>query len=670
MQCTHCGTWCADKQVFCFGCGEILVADDRQVHIGPYRLLAKIGQGGMGVVYRAHDPAGNKPVAIKVLDPHLLYKPKQRERFKREARMHKKLVHSNIVPLLDVVDEEGVMALVLELVHGCTLKEYQAYRGIPDWPEVVYIGQAILAALSEAHTQGVIHRDLKPSNVFLEDGGGIKLMDFGLAKSQQGGENITHSGVPIGTYLYMAPEQILGEALDIRSDLYSFGVMLFQLCTGQLPFISQGGGEFEIMEKQVRQPAPPPQEINSAIPDALAAVIVSLLAKEPKQRPEGCAAVADALASVADAAAPSLPKPGDTKGPKGFSELHVRVSGLAEKSFSEATTVVEEPPENCLLWAFRTVSSPAPDLLPVDLNRPPAIAPEQLQRLRQGIAAIPPLPQVWHEVLQLCDDPEAAPSDLAHVIGQDPVLTAHILRLGNSAAFAPSSHKEITQPALAIARMGMDTARDFILHLLVPDLARAKPTAQAEIHRIWRHSHTIALLFRLLNDHARLVDRHVAGLFGLLHDIGKIVMLLLENEARIVALAETLRTGTPALQAELQAFGYTHIDAGMMLALHWQLPRSVHRFIYYHHHPCWHDPGTWPADVQPAIMLGHMAHIALQAMAKDDAAKIGVWDGARRSHVPASEPMLRRPLRLPLVNIGEFTHMQHEVERLLSVLPA
>ncbi|MDX8411188.1 MAG: serine/threonine-protein kinase [Mariprofundaceae bacterium] len=292
MNCPKCGSVNAAKQLFCSRCEYALSDGENAPRLGPYRLVAKIGEGGMGVVYRAIDDKLHREVAVKVLHPHLLRNKELVNRFRREARLHAQIIHPNIVTLLSVYESASHLALVVEMVHGKTLKQFLRDNRHPSLFDVLRISDGILSGLSAAHELNLVHRDLKPANVLLGKEGDVKLMDFGLAKSQSATEDITKSGATVGSFRYMAPEQILNQPVDERTDLYAFGILLYQMCTGQLPFdITGSGGEFEIMEKQVRHKPIPPQEINPNIPAALAETITSLLAKSPDNRPRDCNAV-------------------------------------------------------------------------------------------------------------------------------------------------------------------------------------------------------------------------------------------------------------------------------------------------------------------------------------------------------------------------------------------
>lgn len=675
MQCPSCGTWYADTQAFCVSCGDILTKDNIPAKLGHYRLIAPIGQGGMGMVFHAFDEDLERDVALKVLHQHLIDDPKQLKRFEREARMQGQLTHPNIIKLLDSYETNHSLALIMELVEGCTLKEYAKYRGTLDLGEIITVSQHILAGLQAAHDQDVTHRDMKLSNVFLDNHAVIKLMDFGLAKTRQSDDDITSSGITVGSYYYMAPEQILGNSLDARTDLYAFGVILYRLATGKLPFTSSGGGEFEIMEKQVRQQAPAPESVNTDISEKLASVIMTLLEKDPKKRPENCAAVLEMINALGEAAPLSLIPSGDSEQVSSFSQLHeylISKKGdsdqVAEPESATVTSeaaLLEEIAPHTLIWAFKE-SPEASEEPPLDLRSPPPIQGEVLKRLRTAINDIPPLPEIWGRIQAILNAPDASPSDLAKEVEQDPVLTAHVLKICNSAAYTMPGSNPVTSVALALTRLGMDTAHDIILQMVVPDFSGKK--SDPEVRYLWYHGQAVSLISRMLAEYNTILDSRSASLFGMLHDIGKLVILHLEEKEKLDELREAIQSGTPALKAEWEILGYTHIDAGMMLALHWRLPRSIHHFIYYHHHPAWHTPDFWPSDVQPVIMLVHMSHLVLEMIGEKEN-KHEIWASDRRTHIPDTESFLYKPLRLPLTNAATYAQLEQDIAMLKLNFP-
>src|SRR5262245_61558144 len=210
--------------------------------LGPYEVVAPLGAGGMGEVYRARDTRLGREVAIKVMPPGARGDPTARERFRREALALSRLNHPNIEMVLDLGEEDGIDYLVLEFVPGETLTTRLARGRIPE-REAAELGAQVADALAEAHDRGVLHRDLKPGNVMVTPQGRVKVLDFGLAKFALplGDETLsmvelTQDGKASGTLAYMAPEQLLGAPLDTRTDLYAFGVVLYEMLTNQRPF--------------------------------------------------------------------------------------------------------------------------------------------------------------------------------------------------------------------------------------------------------------------------------------------------------------------------------------------------------------------------------------------------------------------------------------------------
>lgn len=210
-----------------------------------YEILAPLGSGGMGIVYRARDLRLNREVAIKILPDHLLLRSDALNRFDREAKALAALSHSCILSIFDFGTDHGVLYAVMELLKGQTLREY-LHKQIPPWKESVRIGEAIADGLSAAHSQGVIHRDLKPENIFLTADGNVKILDFGLARVEQPlaededttapTATATQAGIVMGTLPYMSPEQLRGERIDPRTDIFSFGVMFYEMLTGTRAF--------------------------------------------------------------------------------------------------------------------------------------------------------------------------------------------------------------------------------------------------------------------------------------------------------------------------------------------------------------------------------------------------------------------------------------------------
>jgi serine/threonine protein kinase/tetratricopeptide (TPR) repeat protein len=255
--------------------------------LGHYRIVQKIGTGGMGVVYRAHDDRLNRDVALKVLPANVLADEVAHKRFRREAVAISKLNHPNIGMIFDFDSENGVDYLVMEYITGTTLAHRLATGPLPE-KELLDLGIQIASALEEAHERGVVHRDLKPANIMVTPKGLAKVLDFGLAKMLHpcGDTHFTASSAEshtvAGTYPYMSPEQLRGEAVDVRSDIYSFGVVLYEMVAGQRPFRDQIPAR--LIDAVLNRPPMSPSSLKPGISLGLENLILKALDKDPERR--------------------------------------------------------------------------------------------------------------------------------------------------------------------------------------------------------------------------------------------------------------------------------------------------------------------------------------------------------------------------------------------------
>jgi len=262
---------------------------------GRYRIDARLGDGGMGAVYRAHQLRAGRDVAIKVLHPALSAERGTLERFENEARVIANLRHPNTLKLIDVGRlPDGRVFFVSELVEGETVAELLA-RGEP-LARTVEILRQVAEALAEAHGRGIVHRDLKPSNIMVERVGTkdvAKVLDFGIAKLADR-PGITATGAIFGTPAYMSPEQARGDPIDHRTDIYSLGVLLYRVAAGRMPFGAKSSGA--LLVKHMTEEPPPPSEVGADVPPALEDLILHMLEKDPADRPESIEEVAIQLA--------------------------------------------------------------------------------------------------------------------------------------------------------------------------------------------------------------------------------------------------------------------------------------------------------------------------------------------------------------------------------------
>jgi DNA-binding beta-propeller fold protein YncE len=256
-----------------------------------YRLEAMIGRGGMGVVYRAHDLALDRDVALKLLVPELAEDVSFRERFLRESRLAASLEHPNVVPIHDAGEVDGQLYIAMRLVEGTDLKAM--LRDGPIEPrEALDIVEQIADALDAAHARGLVHRDVKPSNVLVTGQGHVYLADFGLTRRLGDAGEALGAANSLGSVDYVAPEQIRGDEVDGRADLYSLGCLLHECLTGEPPF--RHGSETKTLFAHLQEPPPGASGLNPRLPVAVDAVIASALAKDPGERPGTCGQLTDA----------------------------------------------------------------------------------------------------------------------------------------------------------------------------------------------------------------------------------------------------------------------------------------------------------------------------------------------------------------------------------------
>jgi serine/threonine-protein kinase len=248
---------------------------------GRYRVEARIGAGGMAEVYRGFDPVLNRTVAIKVLNPQFARDAGFVARFRREAQAAARLSHDAIVGVYDTGADGDTQYIVMEFIEGRTLADFLSSGRRPSIEQSVELSRRIATALGVAHAQGIVHRDIKPANVMITREGRVKVMDFGIARMQTV-ETAPQTSSVLGTPTYLSPEQAQGQSVDARSDLYSLGVVLYELLTGRPPFT--GDSPVAIAYKQVNEIPVPPSQLNSEVPAALDAVVMKALAKNPANR--------------------------------------------------------------------------------------------------------------------------------------------------------------------------------------------------------------------------------------------------------------------------------------------------------------------------------------------------------------------------------------------------
>jgi serine/threonine protein kinase/tetratricopeptide (TPR) repeat protein len=299
-QCPKCHSENADTSLFCSACGEKLQAAEKlslfqtetlqaspgelstgSTFAGRYHIIEELGKGGMGRVYKAFDTEIKEKIALKLLKPETSFDEKMIERFRNELKLARKISQRNVCRMHDLNKEEGRYYITMEYVHGEDLKRLIRKVGQMPPGKAVSIAQQVCHGLSEAHSLGIVHRDLKPQNIMVDEAGNAKIMDFGIARSLHT-ESLTGTGVMIGTPEYMSPEQVEGKDIDRRSDIYSLGIILYEMLTGRVPF--EGDTPFTIGVKHKSEIPKDPKDLNPQIPGELSRLILRCLEKDRSKR--------------------------------------------------------------------------------------------------------------------------------------------------------------------------------------------------------------------------------------------------------------------------------------------------------------------------------------------------------------------------------------------------
>src|SRR5580658_7543058 len=309
--------------------------------LGDYEILGILGAGGMGKVHKVRNTISDRVEAMKILLPDLAGQKELADRFLREIKVLASLNHPNIAALRTALTLDNQLVMIMEFVDGVTLSSRLQQGAIPPTQAIKYIDQ-VLDALSYAHKQNIIHRDIKPANMMLTPDGSVKLMDFGIARSATD-RSLTLTGTTLGSLNYMPPEQVKGDPADNRSDLYSLGVSLYEMVTGQLPF--QADSNYAMMAAHLQEVPKPPIVLRPGIPQALNQIIVMALAKDPGQRFQSADAFRGALKSVSPQGGPAE----TVVDPRTYAPSPSANAGSATALFQETpasqspTTVVDTP---------------------------------------------------------------------------------------------------------------------------------------------------------------------------------------------------------------------------------------------------------------------------------------------------------------------------------------
>jgi eukaryotic-like serine/threonine-protein kinase len=327
VKCPKCQVENAETSLFCSGCGtklesagefslfetETIQASVKELSTGStfagrYQIIEELGKGGMGRVYKVFDTKIKEKIALKLIKPEVATDKETIERFSNEIRLARKIGHRNVCRMFDLGEAEGAHFITMEYVPGEDLKRLIRTMGRLSPAQAISIARQVCEGLSEAHRQGIVHRDLKPQNIMVDEDGNARIMDFGIARSMKG-KGITGEGVIIGTPEYMSPEQVDGKDVDRRTDIYSLGIILYEMLTGRAPF--EGETPFSVGVKQKSEIPKDPAALNPQIPRDLSGLILCCLEKDREKRPAEAGEVEaelDKIAKGIPAAERALPK--------------------------------------------------------------------------------------------------------------------------------------------------------------------------------------------------------------------------------------------------------------------------------------------------------------------------------------------------------------------------
>jgi len=576
--------------------------------LGSFRVTGLLGEGGMGQVYRAEHVLIGRKAAIKVLAPEVASDKDVVSRFFNEARAVNDIRHPNIVEVTDFGHFGTQPYIVMELLEGETLEDRLARTGALDPAVAAHIVAQVASAVGATHAHGMVHRDLKPANIFLcrhpDYPDFVKVLDFGIAKLTatrgQAAGHRTECGAVIGTPAYMSPEQCLGDAnLDHRSDIYSLGVVTFQMVTGQRPFEAEAAGRLIMCHVQAAPPAP--CALNPALPAAVGAVILRALEKARENRFASMRELRDALLAAV-ARTEAAPSPACQSRSPAVRSTVVPASAADPMSatvLSRLPTVLGVTPPPFMLGVTPPplALTPAPGALtpaPVTLTPRPTPTPtaERINKealsarlaeiVRSRIASYSlPLPQLSAHTLRCLDlagGSEFSFGGMAALLAEEPRVAARVLQVANSTGPARLHARNTEQ---AVQRLGAAGLRTALLEIAArPVLESREPRLADLFKQPWQHAAAVALLTQRLMQAHGCSDLAAAEAFhaGLLHDIGKPVVgaLLLDVERQMASTKGRRLVSDDVMVACIEL---TSAPAGAQVASTWQLSGAAAQAI-------------------------------------------------------------------------------------------
>jgi serine/threonine protein kinase len=313
MKCPECQTELPEGKNFCGNCGIEFHPEKEhspltKTIIRPldslpnglmfaerYRIIEELGRGGMGTIYRALDTKLEEEIALKLIRPEIALDSMAIKRFQHELRTARRIVHKNIGRMYELMEDAGTHYITMEYIPGEDLRHLIRKVGPLPLKKSLKLGKQICSGLAEAHRQGIVHRDIKPGNIMIDRTGDARILDFGISRSMQA-DGMTHFGVAVGTPEYMSPEQIEAVDIDYRSDIYSLGIVLYEMVTGDLPF--KGETALSVAVKHKNEIPKDPRELNDQIPEELGGLIMQCLEKDRTRRFQSADELGKALETI------------------------------------------------------------------------------------------------------------------------------------------------------------------------------------------------------------------------------------------------------------------------------------------------------------------------------------------------------------------------------------
>lgn len=516
--------------------------------IGGYRIIDRLGEGAMGVVYRGEHRVLGRKAAIKFLSAELASNAELVARFFTEARAVNGIRHPNIVDITDFGQRGNRHYYVMELLEGETLAQRLSSETRVPHEAIIRIGAQVASALAAAHDEGIVHRDLKPDNIFLcnhpDYPDYVKLFDFGIAKlveGQQDGQTYkTRAGSVMGTPIYMSPEQCTGdEQLDHRSDIYSLGIMLYQMAAGVPPFNYDQIPQ--ILLGHLNESPDPPSRHFPEISTSLESVILQAIAKKPEDRFADMRSLRAALLACAD--------------PHASPEDVGRAASDAEPKSEEQ---IEEQEREAAAGAQKLVA---------ELN---SII---LERIEADRLVLPAMPAAAIKAMKLLDNANVTFHQLAKILAGDPVIAPQIFRKSSAAHMGASDRPKTIEQA--ISRLGFGNLKALLVELSAHRVYDSRNRKiRAAFKGIWDHTIAVATAAQMIvKELGNGLDPQLAHLAGLMHDVGKPVVggLLLEAEKMLGMKKDEWLNEENWLRVVEQC----HRPVGRALAEKWELPAEV-----------------------------------------------------------------------------------------------